>query len=84
MTRYNVIPAKAGIQTPSLRKQGTINNWVPVFTANPGFLVKPGMTKQGECLHNYGLIIKSQTHFFSNLPSKNLTIVFLWISRVPS
>jgi len=23
-----------------------------------GFLVKPGMTKQGECLYNYGLISK--------------------------
>ena len=70
MTSHGVIPAPAfagasssprrrgaGIQAPSLRKQGTIKNWVPVFTGNPGFLVKPGMTKAGECLYNYGLII---------------------------
>ena len=36
-----VIPVKTGIQTLSLRKQGTrnIRNWVPVFTGNPGFLL---------------------------------------------
>ncbi len=34
-----VIPVKMGIQTPSLRKQGAIKNWVPVFTGNPGFLL---------------------------------------------
>ena len=28
----NVIPKEAGIQTPSLRKQRTIKNWIPVFT----------------------------------------------------
>jgi len=47
------ISAKTGIQAPSLRRQRTIKNWVPVFTGNPGFLVKPGMTKRGECLYNY-------------------------------
>jgi hypothetical protein len=26
-----------GIQTSSLRKQGAIMNWIPVFTGNPGF-----------------------------------------------
>jgi hypothetical protein len=33
---------KTGIQTSSLRKQGTrnIRNWVPVFTGNPGFLLE--------------------------------------------
>jgi hypothetical protein len=48
--RKVVIPVKlvlevlnrgTGIQTSSLRKQGTTNirNWVPVFTGNPGFLL---------------------------------------------
>ena len=35
-----VIPTKVGIQMPSLRKQGTIKNWIPVFTGNPGFLLE--------------------------------------------
>jgi len=36
----SVTPAKAGVQTLSLRKQGTIQrNWIPVFTGNPGFLL---------------------------------------------
>jgi len=40
-----VIPAEAGIQTASLRKQGTIQRkWVPVFTGNPGYRIKCGMT----------------------------------------
>jgi hypothetical protein len=36
-----VIPVKTGIQTSSLRRQGTrnIRNWVPVFTGSPGFLL---------------------------------------------
>jgi hypothetical protein len=38
---FNVIPAKAGIQTSSLRKQGTIIKWdldsrISVFTGIPG------------------------------------------------
>jgi hypothetical protein len=28
-----------GIQAPSLRMQGTIKNWIPVSTGNPGFLL---------------------------------------------
>jgi hypothetical protein len=28
---FCVIPVKTGIQAPSLRKQGTIKNWIPVF-----------------------------------------------------
>ncbi len=41
-----VIPVKTGIQTSSLRKQGTIIkwNWIPVSTGNPGFRIKSGMT----------------------------------------
>jgi len=36
--RKAVTPAKAGVQTSSLRKQGTIPiYWIPVFTGNPGF-----------------------------------------------
>jgi hypothetical protein len=36
----SVTPARAGVQTLSLRKQGTIQrNWIPVFTGNPGFLL---------------------------------------------
>ena len=34
---FCVIPVKTGIQAPSLRKQGTIKNWIPVFTGNPGY-----------------------------------------------
>jgi hypothetical protein len=35
-----VTPAKAGVQTSSLRRQGTIKEmWIPVFTGNPGFLL---------------------------------------------
>jgi hypothetical protein len=43
-----VIPAKAGIQTQflqKLRKQGTIKELDPVFTGNPGFRIKCGMTR---------------------------------------
>ena len=39
MITLNKISAKAGIQALSLRRQGTIKNWVPVFTGNPGFPV---------------------------------------------
>jgi len=31
--------AKVGIQTPSLRKQGTIKNWIPLHTGKTGFLL---------------------------------------------
>jgi hypothetical protein len=34
---FFVIPVKTGIQAPSLPKQGTIKNWIPVFTGNPGY-----------------------------------------------
>jgi hypothetical protein len=49
MMALEVIPAKAGIQTSSLRKQGTIIkwNWILVFTGNPGFRIKCGMTLRG-------------------------------------
>ena len=39
--QITVTPAKAGVQTKSLRKQGTIQKkWIPVFTGNPGFLLE--------------------------------------------
>ena len=47
-------PASSAGQAP--RRQGPIKDRVPGLTGNPGFLVKPGMTEQGECLYNYGLI----------------------------
>ncbi|HCD38015.1 MAG TPA: hypothetical protein DEQ77_04715 [Candidatus Omnitrophica bacterium] len=47
--RHSRLPAgrqaKAGIQTPSPQKRGTIKmNWIPVFTGNTGFRIKCGMT----------------------------------------
>jgi hypothetical protein len=36
---FIVTPVKAGVQTSSLWKQGTIKSWIPGFTGNPGFLL---------------------------------------------
>jgi len=41
-----VILTEVGIQTPSLRKQGTIKNWIPVYTGNPGFMLSPVYPRQ--------------------------------------
>jgi hypothetical protein len=36
-----VIPAQAGIQVPSLRRQGTIKNWIPAFAGMTSTLDTP-------------------------------------------
>jgi hypothetical protein len=54
LTRHSVIPAPYQVRGKLQRES----------RKKIGFLVKPGMTKQGKCLYNYGLINKSDGYAF--------------------